>query len=121
MTIRSEIAHTAVDSWFDVLYQVADKIIDTIERQQYRHISASLVRDLKKAVEWKTEARVYQDLIERKVLVEQEEEERYSWAHEEIGWAVCCFNHLSTNIPIEIVIEQDGDEEIYVVLESEDR
>ena len=119
--IRSEIAHTAVDGWFEVLYQVADKIIDTIERQNDIFNYRNLERDLKKAVEWKTEARIYQDLIERKVLVEQEEDERYSWAHEEIGWAVCCFNHLSLDFTIELVIEPDGDEDVYVVLESEDR
>lgn len=121
MTIRSEIAHTAVDSWFDVLYQIADRIVTAIERQQRIYLYSNLVRDLKKAVEWKTEAQVYQDLVERKVLPEQEAEDRWVWAHDEIAWAVCCFNHLSLDFTIELVIEQDGDEDVYVVLESEDR
>jgi hypothetical protein len=121
MTIRSEIAHTAINSWFEVLYQIADKIIDTIDRQKDIFNYRNLERDLKKAVEWRCAAAIYKDFIDRSVLLEQEEEERYGWAHDEITWAVCCFNHLSLDFTIELVIEQDGDEDVYVVLESEDR
>lgn len=119
MTIRSEIAHTAIDSPFEVLIAVAEKIKEVVERQNNIYRYSYLERDLVRAVEWSTAATIYKDFIDRGVLVEQEEEERYSWAHEEIGWAVCCFNHLSLDFTIELVIEQDGDEEVYVVLESE--
>jgi hypothetical protein len=119
--IRSEIAHTVEDSSFQILIAVATEIKELVERQYRIKRYNYLADDFERAIAWITAGQIYQDLIDRSVLIEQEEDERYSWASDELTWAICCFNNLSTDIPIELVIEQDGDEEVYVVLESEDR